>query len=99
MSPCVCRADLERIHIERLLGRRSLSDWMLAGSQQWLVRREKLDKQRKELEEMLLIAKACTKKPNMRVWDKAAGCDVWCGRAWPCAGCKDGLKNGDETSE
>ena len=33
------RADIERIYIERLLGRRGPDDWLLAGSDAWVERR------------------------------------------------------------
>lgn len=55
------RADLERIHIERLLGRRGKDDWLLAGSDAWLERRKKLDREAAELRERIAIADACLK--------------------------------------
>ena len=55
------RADLERIAIERLMGRRGPNDWLLAGSDAWLERRQKLDREAAELRERLAIADACAR--------------------------------------
>ncbi len=55
------RADLERIAIERLMGRRGKDDWLLAGSDAWLERRAKLDREAMELRERIAIADACAK--------------------------------------
>ena len=90
------RATLELIHIERLTGRRSKRDWLLAGSSAWLERRDQLEREQREYKELVDISVVCKSLPNLKVWDKQHGCDLFCGRAWPCATCKDGLKNGDE---
>ena len=55
------RADLERIAIERLMGRRGPDDWLLAGSDAWIARRQKLDREAMELRERIAIADACNK--------------------------------------
>ena len=52
------RGDIERIHIERLLGRRGPDDWLLAGSDAWVERRQKLDREAMELRERIAIADA-----------------------------------------
>ena len=129
------RADLERIHIERLLGRRGKDDWLLAGSDSWLERRKKLDREAMELRERIAIAEACLRDYNIEECEYSAllprqsqyvpcagshvpalvprlalagrlalccagtedlGCNIYCGRRFPCAGCNDGLYNGDE---
>ena len=128
------RADLERIAIERLMGRRGPDDWLLAGSDAWLARRAKLDREAAELRERIAIAEACTKDFNIEeceslpshtarrasaeparhapvrippahahpcassaVGTEDYGCVIYCGTRYPCAGCNDGLYNGDET--
>lgn len=90
------RTDLERIHIERLTGKRGPHDWLLAGSKQWVQRKVVLDQQNEELAEMLRMAEQCELTPQMFSWNAAHQCKYFCGRQWPCAGCKDGIFNGDE---
>lgn len=92
------RADLERIHIERLLGKRATHDWMIAGSKPWLERRAVLEQQNEELAELLAIAEQCELTPDMSSWNLQYDCNHFCGRLWPCAGCNDGIQNGDEES-
>lgn len=61
------RADLERIAIERLVGRRGADDWLLAGSDAWLERREKLNREAAELRERVAIADACARNPQIEM--------------------------------
>ena len=61
------RADLERIAIERLVGRRGPDDWLLAGSDAWLERREKVNREAAELRERVAIADACARNPQIEM--------------------------------
>ena len=61
------RADLERIAIERLVGRRGPDDWLLAGSGAWLERREKVNREAAELRERVAIADACARNPQIEM--------------------------------
>ena len=58
-------SDLERIYIERLLGRRGPEDWLLVGSEAWTARRAKLDREAAELRERIAIGDACTRDFNI----------------------------------
>ncbi len=68
------RADLERIAIERLMGRRGPDDWLLAGSDAWLERRQKLDREAAELRERIAIADACARDPGLEECKSPARC-------------------------
>jgi len=91
------RADLERIHIERLLGKRGPDDWLMAGSDQWIARRTRLDNEALELRERLAILDACATNSLIEEWDAEFGCNLFCGLRWPCTNCNDGAQNGDES--
>lgn len=76
------RADIERIHIERLLGRRGPDDWLLAGSDAWLTRRDKLDREAMELRERIAIGDACLRSFNIEececlLWHVRDSCFAW----------------------
>ena len=93
------RADLERIHIERLIGKRAPDDWLLAGSLEWLKRRDKLDLEAAQLRERLRMVDECAKWSAIPEWTEDFDCEHYCGLKFPCASCVDQILNGDEELE
>ena len=93
------RADLERVHIERLIGRRAPDDWLLAGSLEWLKRRDKLDLEAAQLRERLRMVDECAKWSAIPEWTEDFDCEHYCGLKFPCASCVDQILNGDEELE
>jgi hypothetical protein len=78
------RSDLERIYIERLLGRRGPEDWLLAGSEAWTARRAKLDREAAELRERIAIGDACTRDFNIEECESVLlACVLSCGLMMP----------------
>lgn len=86
------RFDLERFHIEKMIGRRGDDDWLTAGSAEWLLRREEEDKLKIEAIDEAARAELCMLDPDVMEWNSPSGKRF----VWPCGFCDDGILNGDE---